>query len=172
MVDSELALLQFNIPLTCMPEFLISNCKLHFSVCQCALQSRKVNCVHENPLTLVGTWTHSKIVSHISQFWHFSGASSTHKSSRGLLPFSEPVPVVLINHRLPDSDQSQFRLFWPIKDDKTRKPYKRVPRRPESVSDSTSTAEEVLATRYHYKNYSLYNQATEINSITVGVLCR
>jgi len=33
-------------------------------------------------------------------------------------------------------------------------------------------AEKELATRYQYKNYSLYNQATEINSITVGVLCR
>jgi hypothetical protein len=30
----------------------ISNCKLHFSVWQCALQSRKANCVHDKPLAL------------------------------------------------------------------------------------------------------------------------
>jgi len=66
--------------------------------------------------------------------------------------------------------QSPVRRSWPITDQliltnhRWHNNNKRRPRGPEKAV-STQVAEEVLATRYHYKNYSLYNQATKINSI-------
>jgi len=44
-------------------------------------------------IKVVGTRTHSQLISQTSHFWPFSGPTSTYKSTSGPLPFSGPSPV-------------------------------------------------------------------------------
>jgi len=111
----------------------------------------------------VGTRTHSQLASHTCHFRHFSGPSSTHKSTSGPLPFSRTGPAVPTNHRSAYSDQSQTTQ-------QSGGPNKNRSRRPEKPV-STPTAEDVLATKCYCKCNLTVQPNDENKMLIIGVLC-